>query len=154
MGDNLDTQLQFKDFIQEATDFEDIILVKYVAFFASIYLFYNVVPTSTFLQSVKLFFIIVIARYLLYQLTRYKKITEKEDKKYFQIDPTIALVYFMVVLYTRELTSVTTQIKTGMYLGIALYTIFCIGSKSIFTSDAIFTLLFADMIFRNIPKSP
>uniref|UniRef100_A0A6C0E0M5 Uncharacterized protein n=1 Tax=viral metagenome TaxID=1070528 RepID=A0A6C0E0M5_9ZZZZ len=141
------------DFLQDATDFKEIILLKYVTFFASTYIFYNFVSTSTFIQGLKLFFIVVIARYLLSLLTRYKNPSlnslNNKSQKYFQIDPTIAYLYLMIVLYIRDV-EVSLQIKNSMFIALLFYSIFSIGSKSILTSDAIFTLLFADMIFRNL----
>lgn len=143
--------IEVNDYIQENLDFNEYSIFKDITLGILIYLFYINVPSDIFIKTLKIFIIIILSRYILSLLTTYKL---KDNKKYFQYNSHIAFVYILILtLFELNNITETNKIFYMYYIFLLFYTLFIIGCKHVYTTDALSTIFLTLIGFKYLNKN-
>lgn len=145
-------KIYIKDFLRENLKLEDYTFIKDFILLICIYLFYINFPQNIFTNILKVFVIIIIFRYILSLLTTYKENAES-SLKYFQYNSQIAFIYILILTYVNYYKILEKETLTQfyiVYIFLILYILLNIGTKNVYTTDAISTIAITNFIYPYI----
>jgi hypothetical protein len=131
--------------------FLNIILVA-----VTLYWFYINTPTDKFYRGAIALAVIFLVRHVLTGLTTIEHTHNSSDttnikyNKYYQINLSLAFAYIFLII-SMSLHNSKARNNT-LQLLFAGYALFLIGSKHVYTSDALFTVLLAHVVYKLVRK--